>query len=31
MWAWIVITGVWFVAVVAVLAISEVRAERRQR
>lgn len=29
MWAWIVVVLVWFVAMAAVLAISEVRAERR--
>lgn len=31
MWAWVVILAGWFVAAGAVLAISEVRAERKRR
>jgi hypothetical protein len=31
MWAWIVVVMLWLVASAAVLAISEVRTERRQR
>jgi hypothetical protein len=30
-WVWIVVVAVWFVAAGAVLAVSEVRAERRDR
>lgn len=31
MWVWIMVVLLWFVAAGAVLAIGEVRAERRQR
>lgn len=31
MWVWIVVVAGWFVAAAMVLAISEVRLERKQR
>jgi hypothetical protein len=30
-WVWLVVLAVWLVAAAAVLAVSEMRAERRQR